>query len=70
MNMKTKDAVYTLGLMLGIGGSYLVLKQAGVESHLLRLVLSLVVGIGIGFVSERVYLSGLKNTPPPPPPKG
>lgn len=64
MNMSTKDAVRTFGMMLGIGGTYLVLRQAGVEPHLLRLVIALVCGIGIGFISEKLYAG--KQQPPKP----
>ena len=55
--MKTKDAVFYLGTMLATGGTYLVLKQMGLESHLVRLVISVLVGSGIGFLSERIYSS-------------
>ena len=65
MNMSTKDAVRTFGMMLGIGGSYLVMRQAGVEPHLLRLVIALVCGVAIGFISEKLYAGG-KQQPPKP----
>lgn len=59
--MKAKEAVFYLGMMLATGGTYLVLKQAGVESHIVRLIISVLVGSGVGYLSERVYTSSRKK---------
>jgi hypothetical protein len=59
--MKAKEAVFYLGMMLATGGTYLVLKQAGIENHLVRLIIAVLVGSGVGYLSERVYSSRKKD---------
>lgn len=59
--MKNEEGVRTLGWMLGTIGSFLILKQAGVEPHLLRLVIAVLVGVLTGWLSSKVYGSSKKE---------
>lgn len=51
-----KDLIYYAGLFLGIIGTYLILQSMGINP-IVRLIVGLVVGVGIGWGLERLYLS-------------
>ena len=51
------DLFYYGGLFSGIIASYKILESQGVESQLIRLIVGLVVGIGMGWFLQNVYES-------------
>jgi len=58
--MKTTDAIYYGGLMVGIIIGTLVLRELGVTG-IWQLIGSLVLGVGVGYAAERAYSSGLTD---------
>lgn len=58
--MNIKDAIYWIGLFLGLIIGAQVMKLLGIGG-ILRFLGALVVGVGLGWLAERVYASG-KNS--------
>lgn len=62
--MSTKDAVYYIGLMVGLIAGTMTLRMLGVGG-ILQLIGGLVVGVGVGYLAERAY-GGVKQSCPNP----
>ncbi len=55
MNMSNEEVARTGGFMLATSATFVVLRAIGVEPYLLRLIISVVVGIAVGyFLSKQV----------------
>ena len=54
----TRDLVYYGGLFLGLATTYVLLESLGVTNQFVKLIGGLVVGVGCGWVLEKVYTSG------------
>jgi hypothetical protein len=61
------DLVYWGGLMAGLGVTYLALKPLGWHP-IVQLLLSLVAGVGVGYVCEKIYDQSKRRPGPPGPP--
>ncbi|MGE3806612.1 MAG: hypothetical protein AB7K24_18245 [Gemmataceae bacterium] len=64
-----EDLIYYMGLFGGIIVTYLVMEQMGVHP-LLRLIVGLVVGVGLGWVCLRIYTNAIsppRQDPDSPP---
>jgi len=55
MNYSTSDLVYYLGLLAGLGVTYVMLGQATDMHHVIRMLISLGAGVAVGWVAEQVY---------------
>jgi hypothetical protein len=51
----TRDLVYYSGLFVGLGVTYTMLPRVGVSNRFLIFVLALLVGVGCGWLAERVF---------------
>ena len=51
----TKDLVYYSGLFVGLGVTYTMLPQVGVTNRFVSLVVAVIVGVGCGWLAERIY---------------
>ena len=53
-----KDLFYWGGLIAGMGIGHLGLAQLGVHNRILQLLAGLALGVGLGYMLERMYTSG------------
>ncbi len=70
--MSAKDAAYYIGLFGGLIAGTLALRAMGI-SGIFQLLGGLVVGVGCGYLAERVCSAGTDSGPddfPPPPGDG
>jgi hypothetical protein len=51
-NMSKADVIYYLSMMIAFALAYAGLQAAGVESHLVRLLIGMAVGVGVGRLTE------------------
>lgn len=51
----TKDLVYYSGLFLGLATTYVLLESMGVSNQIVKLLAGLAVGVGCGWLLEKVY---------------
>jgi hypothetical protein len=61
-----RDLVYWLGFFIGIIGTFVALEPV-IEMQLVRGLIGLVVGIGLGFLCERTYAAAQSPRRPPGP---
>ena len=54
-NYSTSDLIYYVGLMTGLGASYAVLGQMADLHPVVRMIVSLGIGVCVGWAAERVY---------------
>ncbi len=74
-NYEWRDLAYWGGLILGMGASYQGLVRMGVDNQFVRLIVSIAIGVGVGFMCERAFThrpsnpyddtSGFKDSPDP-----
>lgn len=62
MGYTIKDVPYYVGFLLGTLVMYFVLVAAGVESQLLRAVIAMLAGAGVGYGAERMFV-GKRDKP-------
>ncbi len=53
----TTDLGRYMGFMLGTSGTFVLLEQGGVEQYWVRLAIAVVVGIGCGWLGEKLMLA-------------
>lgn len=56
----TTDLVRYMGLFVGVGVTYTLLEQMGVTNNIVRLVAAFAVGIGTGWLAERLFAESKK----------
>ncbi len=51
----TKDLVYYSGMFLGLAATYVLLESLGVSNQIVKLLGGLTVGVGCGWLLEKLY---------------
>ncbi len=59
-----KDLYYYGGLMGGIALAFIVLGRLGVHNTIVRLIIGLIVGVGLGWFLEKSFHKAKDNEPP------
>lgn len=55
MNYTLEDLVWYSGFILGTSGGYVALGYAGIENHWPKLIAAGCFGVGLGWVSQKMY---------------